>query len=321
MSWRNISALLLLIVLGFAAIWHLQQRIDVQQAATEVEDDQVMLRSSRLVKSLSLEYAPLLADIYWTRVVQYFGNKHAGKDPDLRLLWPLLDITTTLDPNLLPAYHFGGMFLSDAPPRGAGRPDLAAQLVQRGIAANPDKWRLYYDLGFIYYFDMKDYRKAADAFYEGSKNPAALVWMKVMAARIAAEGDSPATSIFLWQDVYNTTKDPNVKENALNHLQLLRAQEDCKQIDALADEYQKRYGRRPARLQELIQAGLLRSAPVDALGYPYELSDDGKAELNLNSPLLEKQLLTPPKKPVNRKMTGKGAAGGGHSDMSAVRRR
>ena len=55
MSWRNISALLLLIVLGFAAIWHLQQRIDVQQAATEVEDDQVMLRSSRLVKSLSLD--------------------------------------------------------------------------------------------------------------------------------------------------------------------------------------------------------------------------------------------------------------------------
>ncbi len=53
----------------------------------------------------------------------------------------------------------------------------------------------------------------------------------MMAAKIAAEGNSTETSIFLWQDVYNTTNDPSVKENALKHLQLLRAQEDCKQID------------------------------------------------------------------------------------------
>ena len=52
------------------------------------------------------------------------------------------------------------MYLSDAPPRGAGRPDLAVELIERGIRANPDQWRLYYDLGFVYYFDMKDYPKA-----------------------------------------------------------------------------------------------------------------------------------------------------------------
>ncbi len=108
----------------------------------------------------------------------------------------------------MPVYHFGATFLSDAPPRGAGRPDLAVELIERGIRANPDEWRLYYDLGFVYYFDLKDYPKAATAFYEGSKNPAAFVWMKVMAAKIAAEGHSLQTSIFLWQDVYNTSKDP-----------------------------------------------------------------------------------------------------------------
>jgi hypothetical protein len=87
-----------------------------------------------------------------------------------------------------------------------------------------------------------------------------------------------------------------VKENALTHLQLLRAEEDCKQIDALAGEYQKRFGHRPARISELVQAGLLRGAPVDALGYPYTLSEEGKAELNLNSPLLEKQAMNPSRK-------------------------
>src|ERR1700692_657259 len=131
-------SLMLAVPVGFAGVWHLQKRIDAQQAAVQIEDDQVILRSSKLVKAMSLEYAPLVADIYWTRVVQYFGNKHAGQKLDLRLLWPLLDLTTTLDPNLMPVYHFGSMFLSDAPPRGAGRPDLAAEVLERGAKANPD---------------------------------------------------------------------------------------------------------------------------------------------------------------------------------------
>lgn len=296
MNFKALIALLVLVPLGFAGVWRLQKRIDAQQAAVQVEDDQVILRSSKLVKALSLEYAPLVADIYWTRVAQYFGNKHAGHDPDLRLLWPLLDVSTTLDPNLLPAYHFGGMFLSDTPPRGAGRPDLAAQLVQRGIRANPNEWRLYYDLGYIYYFDAKDYPKAAAAFLEGSKNPDAFVWMKVMAAKIAAEGESPETSMFLWQDIYNTTKDAAVKENALTHLQLMKAAADCKQIDLLVEEYRKRSGVAPKSIGELVRAGLLRGAPVDPLGYAYALDEDGKAELNVESPLLEKQVMVMPKK-------------------------
>jgi hypothetical protein len=296
MTAKGVLALLLLMPLGFAGIWQLQKKIDVQQRALAVEDDQVLLRSGKLVKVVSLEYAPLVADIYWTRVVQYFGNKHAGKQVDLRLLWPLLDVASTLDPHLMPVYRFGSMYLSDAPPRGAGRPDLAVQLLRRGIEANPDQWRLYYDLGFVYYFDAKDYPKASAAFYEGSKNPAALIWMKVMAAKIATEGDSMETSIFLWQDVYNTTKDPEVKENARTHLQLLRAQQDCQQIDALGDEYQKRTGRRPARMSELVQAGLLPAVPIDPAGYQYTLSSEGKAQLNLDSPLLEKQVMVQPSK-------------------------
>jgi hypothetical protein len=296
MSLKSYLALLLFVCLGFAGVWRLQEGIDVQQSATASEDDQVMLRSSKLVKGLSLEYAPLLADIYWTRVVQYFGNKRAENQVDLRLLWPLLDVTSVLDPQLMPVYHFGSTFLSDAPPRGAGRPDLAVELLERGLKANPEEWRLYYDLGFVYYFDRKDYAKASAALYEGSKNPKAFIWMKTMAAKIATEGSSTETSNFLWQDVYNTTKDPLVKQNALRHLQLLRAEEDRKQIDAAGDEYHKRFGRPPGRISELVESGLLRGAPVDALGYAYILSDAGKAELNLKSPLRDKWIKAPASK-------------------------
>ncbi len=289
---KTIAWVLLLVVpLGFASIWWLQHRIDTQRESLSEERDDVLLRSAKLVKAMSLEYAPLLADIYWTRAVQYYGNKHVRGQANLELLWPLLDITTTLDSNLLISYRFGAMFLSQAAPSGAGRPDLAVQLIQRGIRENPEYWRLYEDLGFVYYFDLKDYQKAADAFLEGSKRPNALLWMKAMAARVAAEGESYETSAFLWKDIYDSTADPSIKENAQMHLRLLKVKEDCKQLDALADEYAKRYGRRPARMSELVQAGLLGGLPGDPLGFAYVFGEDGKAALNLNSPLLEQQQL------------------------------
>jgi hypothetical protein len=293
MSSQNSKNWLLLILLpvGFAGVWQLQKHIDGQRTALHRERDELVLRSGKLLKAMSLEYAPLIAEIYWTRVVQYYGDKRARHDPNFELLWPLLDITTTLDPNLLVAYRFGSTFLSEPSPRGAGHPELGIELLERGIKANPEYWRFYEDLGFIYYFELKDYARASAAFAEGSKNPDAQIWMKIMAAKIAAEGESLQTSIFLWNEVYQTAKDPQVKENALTHLQLLSAQQDCKQLDALADEFQKRTGRRPSRVAELMQAGLLPRVPVDPAGYPYVFGPDGRAALNLDSPLLEQQLL------------------------------
>jgi hypothetical protein len=291
MKMQKSIAWLLLLALpaGFITLWQLQKGIDAQRAELHQERDELVLSSGKLLKAMSLEYAPLMADIYWTRVVQYYGDKRARGDPNFDLLWPLLDITTTLDPQLLVAYRFGSTFLSEPPARGAGRPDLGVRLVERGIQANPEYWRLYEDLGFIYYFDAKDYPKAAAAFLEGSKKPHALVWMKILAAKVLEQGESRETSVFLWNELYNSATDPDIKKNALMHLQLLRAQTDCEHLDAIADEYEKRRGRRPKNLRELISTGLLPGAPVDPLGHFYVFGADGKAQLNPDSPLFKEK--------------------------------
>ena len=278
----------LLILAGLAGVWHLQKQMDVTQASVRVEQDQLTLRSPGTLRKMSLEYAPLMAALYWTRAVQYYGEKHRLHQTNLELLWPLLDIATTLDPQIIPAYRFGSIFLGQKPPGGAGQADLAVQLLQRGIQANPEEWHLYQDLGNLYYFDLHDYAKASAAFEEGSKNPSAYIWMKTMAAKIAAEGESPETSFFLWQQIYDTTKDPQIKKNAEEHLILMRAQLDLKAINQLADQYEQRTGHRPTRMAELIEAGLIRGVPRDADGYPYVLDESGRAKLNADSPLVEK---------------------------------
>jgi hypothetical protein len=291
MKSRDIGPLLLCCLLfpGFAGVWKLQEKIDAQFDGMHQEADELVLRSGKLLKVMSLEYAPLMADLYWTRVVQYYGDKAQRRDPNFELLWPLLDVSTTLDPNLLVAYRFGSMFLSENAPQGAGRPDLAIQLIQRGIQANPDYWRFYEDLGFIYYFELHDYQKAAAAFLEGSKKPGALTWMKVLAAKVSEQGDNSETSAFLWNDIYTTTTDPQMRENAATHLQLLKSDEDCKAIDMLLADFEKKNSRQPSSIQELVSAGLLKGVPVDPTGHPYMLDGDGKAVLDPDSPLAKKK--------------------------------
>jgi tetratricopeptide (TPR) repeat protein len=279
------------LLLGFTGVTQLQHRIDAQLGATHQEQDELVLRSGPLLKAMSLEYAPLAADLYWTRVVQYYGNKHANQQKHMDLLWPLLDVTTTLDPNLIVAYRFGGMFLSDAPPSGAGQPEKGIELLERGIRNNPEYWRFYEDLGFIYYFDLRDYPKAAEVFLEGSKRPGAMIWMKTFAARIAEKGESLETSAMLWSEVYDSTKDPTVKRNAELHLQLLRARADCEQLNKIAAEYKKRTGRHPDNVRDLVKAGLLRGMAVDPVGVVYWFDLEGNAQINPASPLFKEQRL------------------------------
>src|SRR5262249_33701079 len=138
-------ALALLLAVGFAGVWRLQRKINAARDAMRQEQDEVLVRSPKLMKALTGEYATLAADIYWTRAVQYYGGKRLGQDTNLESLWPLLDLATTLDPHLIPVYRFGATFLSEPEPRGAGRPDLAVKLLERGLQANPDSWRLNQD--------------------------------------------------------------------------------------------------------------------------------------------------------------------------------
>ena len=286
--WLSLAGVALL----FGAVAMLQIRIDAQTHDFAKQKEELLLSSPSAIQKLSLGYDSLLADIYWTRAVQYYGS-HLDAPSHFPLLWPLLDVTTTLDPKLVVAYRFGAIFLSE-PLAGANRTDLAVKLVKRGIEANPGNWHLAGDLGFLYYWRMKDYPDAAAAYHRGSQIPNAPAWLGVMAARVSALGGSVDTSRMMWSEIYESTQDPRVRKMALKALEGLKAQSDEEQLDQLAAIYQKRFGRYPASTEELRAAGFLRGIPHDPEGYPYIFEADGKSALDPQSPVV---IPTPAKVP------------------------
>ncbi|MGA8538461.1 MAG: hypothetical protein WB566_03130 [Terriglobales bacterium] len=244
-----------------------------------VAQEALYLRSSKVLRRLSLGYTGLVADIYWTRAVQYFGQQHHNGSSDFRLLAPLLEVTTELDPRLLPAYEFGANFLAPKPPNGAGLPGSALQLMKYGIEHNPDQWRLYYNLGFLYYTELKDYAHAADAFAAGAKLPVTNQFMPILAARMAQHAGEFDTARMLWFTAYQSTKEAQVRENAVQHLLALQVDEEVTRLEQVVEKYRAETGRLPESMGDLERAGFIHGAQVDPKGHLYKLMPDGRIEV------------------------------------------
>jgi len=274
----TVVAACLFLALFAGSVFSLRE-VDAARGQDATMEEILYLPSGKTVKHLSLGYSSLLADIYWTRAVQYFGGRLGQPSMRYDLLYPLLDITTDLDPHLLEAYQSGSVFLSQPQPEGAGQPDKAVALLEKGIRENPSYWRLYFTLGFVHYIDRRDFKSAQEAFEKGSNVPGALPFMKVMAARMAERSDDISTAMYLWKAVYEVTADPTVKETAMKHLASLQATLDMAELARRVQFYREKAGALPTSWTDLVRVGLLRGVPLDPNGAAYKLMPDGTIQV------------------------------------------
>jgi hypothetical protein len=276
---RQVTVVFSLLLVACVAVSVLLLRHLDQMRGSATLEEVLYISSPKALKRLSLGYDGLLADIYWTRAVQYFGNRHHEGARRYDLLAPLLEITTTLDPHLLVAYEYGANFLAPKSPAGGGMPARAIELEEFGIRHNPNEWRLYYNEGFIRYMELQDYAGAAEVFARGSRVPNAHPFLAILAGKMAEHAGDQQMARMMWSTTYQTTKDNTVRANAAAHLRALQSDEDVSNLELLAGRYQQQTGRFPSSFSELHAAGLLPGTPVDPLGHPYKLMPKGRVEV------------------------------------------
>jgi tetratricopeptide (TPR) repeat protein len=206
-----------LVVVCLASAIALQAARDVRYPNIASPVDELYFTSGDSIGRMSLSFKPLLADLYWIRAVQYFGGtriaaqeaRDSGREAPVShydLLYPLLDVTTTLDPQFNIAYRFGSIFLAEGYPNGPGQPQLAIKLLDKGFAANPTKWQYVYDKAFVYYWSVRDYQQSAHWFSEAAKIKGSPSWMPGLAAFMLGQGGDRRSSRFLWQQIHDTAE-------------------------------------------------------------------------------------------------------------------
>jgi hypothetical protein len=265
------------------------------------DEESLYVRSGVTLRRLSGAYTAVAADVYWIRAIQYYGGakrgltaRQQGPEPppliaampsdEFGLLYPLLDITTTLDPRFNIAYRFGAVFLAEAYPRGPGRPDLAVALLQKGLRVRPDKWEYLQDIGFVHYWYLHDYAAAAAWFRQASEVPGAPWWLRSLAATTLAQGGDRRSSRAMWESIRQSAEIDWLKQDADRRLLQLRALDDIDALQRAVDDFSRRGGPLPATWPALVQVRLLRGIPLDPTGTPYDLSD-GRVWLSKSSSL------------------------------------
>jgi tetratricopeptide (TPR) repeat protein len=240
--------------------------------------------SGTILGRLALSYDAVLADVYWIRALQFFGSSRLSKDPDKTydLLYPLLDITTDLDPRFMVGYRFGALFLAEGYPDGAGRPDLAVKLLEKAMRHDPDRWQYPHDVGFIYYWWLHDYERAAKWFERGASLPDGPWWLRPLAAATLAQGGNRRASRTLWQTMYETAEHAWLREEASRRLMQLAALDELDRLGPLVQRYIRETRQVPSDWQPLVAAKLLPAVPVDPTGVPYVI-DTARGILDVSS--------------------------------------
>jgi tetratricopeptide (TPR) repeat protein len=253
--------------------------------AVQSAEQFLYVTSPAVMTRMALGYKALMADVYWMRAIQHFGGTRLSNEGEksYELLYPLLDLTTSLDPHFTMAYRFGAFFLSERQPGGAGRSDLAVRLLEKAIAANPGRWEYPYDVGFIYYREG-DYQTAARWFQRAADVPKAADWLGPLAAVTLAAGGDTRASRLLWRNLLDSEADW-LRQTATYRLQQLDAMDQIAQLQQLAADYGRRFGDSPAGWESMIRAGLLNGLPLDPAGHPYVLKPGGEVTVSPESPM------------------------------------
>lgn len=250
-------------------------------------DTLLWLQSPETVRRLALTFDDLAADLYWMRAVVHYGTERRGPSEKARyaLLFPLLDLTTSLDPHFDVAARLGAIFLSEGFPGGPGRPDQAIALLKKGLAQDPGRWQYVHDIGFVEYWWLHDYKAAAGHFQQAAAMPGAPIWLTTLAGTTLIAGGDRASARTLWSQLYESAETDWVRRAAAYRLQQLKALDDLDALQALVERFRQQAGTPPGSWDALVAARLLPGAPTDPGGAPYALGADGRVGLGPGSQL------------------------------------
>jgi len=294
---RSEMTLIIIVILGLAGTVTISRLLDSRRSRINAayEEDSLYLNGNT-AKRLSLGFNGIVADWYWMRSLQYVGKKVLDSkqgpmldslgDLNLKLLAPLLDTTTTLDPAFIEPYEYAAIILPGIDT------EAAIRIASKGIAANPSSWKLYHQLGYIYW-QRGDYATAAQTYSIGAKIPGAPEWMNAMQAKMSLEGGSRSTAEEIYSRMLEDSTDPNVRAMAAVRLKELESLNQRDLIRKVLVSFKARRNQCPASWQEI--AAVLQTlrfsldkhgSPLDPEGVPYQLSNSGcDVELDPHSPI------------------------------------
>jgi len=114
-------------------------------------------------------------------------------------------------------------------------------VLEQGVSALPDSWRLRQDLGFFHFLFLGDAHTASRILVEASRIPGAAFWLRTMAADLLLKGGDRDSSRRMWRQMFEQAEEGIIRENARVRLQILDSLDVRDALAAAVAEYERRH--------------------------------------------------------------------------------
>lgn len=226
-----------------------------------------------VIKALSGDHRTLLAEYAVVKVLFYFGTltekaqSGVAPRPEYYNMFKTLETALLLDPYNMDAYYFAQAAFTWE----VGRVRDVNRLLDYGMKYRTWDWYLPFYASFNHAYFLKDYAAAARYMKQAAELTGDSLFTN-LAARYFYEAGRTELGIVFLQSMEKGAKDEKVRKLYALRKQALLAVESLNKAVA---EFDRRNGRLPANLQELVSAGVIRSIPADPYGGLFYLDHKG----------------------------------------------
>lgn len=269
---RLAAVLLISFIIGYALVFSSFEKARKNVMVGEVKG---LNLPPFVIKFMAFEFKSIAADLYHVRASQFYGGRvdrvaDATRD-DWAWLYTNLWLATELDPYFQDPYYLGNAFLT----WDAGLYVQANKLLKKGSDARSWDWTIPFFIGFNKFYFLNENKEAADYLLKAYERPGAIPYLPNLAARLyQREGRTEVALAFLI-NFWGNERDQKLKKSYEIRIDAFKKILSLEKTVAI---YKERNGKQPEKLEELVNAGLIKEVPKDPYGGTFYIRGDGVIE-------------------------------------------
>jgi hypothetical protein len=278
-------SLVIAIALLLAAVLHVLSLGKAAEAMKTLpkDEEQSFVLPSPLLKIAALEFRGLASDIFFFESMMFIGGAQQRKETPRIKDWEWrgwaksINASTDLDPYFFDPYYYVNAFL----PWDAHMAAEANIILEKGSRYRDWDWMLPFFIGFNNFFFLQDENKAAEFLMEASRRGGDPMYASI-ASRLAFKENRTETAIYFLEEIARKSDDNNVKKRFETRIRALRS---IVVLEKAVSLFKKKYGKFPARIDELVGKDIISKIPRDPYGGNYFVDRDGKVKSTASSEL------------------------------------
>lgn len=187
------------------------------------KQDSVITLNTTFLKLMAVGHRRMISDFVWIQTLLESDLEHYKKNDLNNWMYLRFNQITELDPLFYENYIYGGLYLSVV----KDDPITGIKIFEKGLNFYPDDYKLRYNAGFTYYFDMANFEMGLKHLKKIEKHSSLPAPMKSVIAKLLLQTTLDYDLAFsMVKENYDSTEDTVIREKLYIDLYSIKAEKD-----------------------------------------------------------------------------------------------